>query len=84
MPGLPARALGLAEPNLGAEQLPLSERQSPGVGEWEKLTLLLLQKKADGNVQKNEEYKQKERGGHLYPRFLPPSIIAVSRPLHHP
>ena len=48
---LPAPTLELTEPHLSAKQLLLSERQSPRVGGWEKLTmLLLLQKKTDGNV----------------------------------
>ena len=74
--GLPAPALGL-EPHLSAEQLPLSERQSPGVGGWEKLNMLLLRRKADGDVRKDEEPKQKG-GDHLCPRFLHSSLLPCS------
>lgn len=53
----PRPKAGTTPQPLSPAQLPLSKRESPGVDGWEKLKMLLLETKADGDIQKIEQQK---------------------------
>ena len=53
------------------------------MSEWEKLKMLLLRRKADGDVQKDEEQKQKGQTTYTLDFSIPLLILAAPLPLHY-